>query len=276
MSIVSIADRKMIIDNGLELAYYDSQEAGPEAPVVVLLHGFCGSSSYWEKVVPLLAGRARLLIPDLRGHGRSSSSSEEAYTMEMYASDLADMLSRLEIAEAHLLGHSLGGYITLAFAERYGDRLRSFGLVHSTSLPDSEAAKANRDASAAAIRKDGIEAFIDGLVPKLFAAGHLETMEETVERWKRIGYGTSPAGAVGASLGMKERPDRTEVLKRWNKPLLLLAGEHDQIMPTERTLIADGENVAQVLLSGSGHMAMAEQPNEFAQAVSNFIDKAGE
>ncbi|GGG82433.1 alpha/beta fold hydrolase [Paenibacillus radicis (ex Gao et al. 2016)] len=273
MSKKSIAQHQVRLGNGIELAYYDSGEQEPGKPALVLLHGFCGSSAYWERVVARLAQHARIIAPDLRGQGNSPAAGEEAYTMELYADDLAGMLEHLNIPRVTLLGHSLGGYVTLAFADRYPDKLQAFGLVHSTPFPDSEAAKGNRDKAVAAIRKDGIVPFVDGLVPKLFAPESLESRAEQVGRAKEIGYGTSEAGAIGAALGMKERPDRNVILAETNLPLLLLAGELDAIIPVEKTLVVDGNNVTQVILKGAGHMGMLEQPDAFVQAVTGFLNK---
>ncbi|MUT68457.1 alpha/beta fold hydrolase [Paenibacillus sp. NEAU-GSW1] len=267
----SIAGQRITLASGSELAYYDSAKDGDRTgneQTVILLHGFCGSSAYWELAAPLLARHARVIAPDLRGQGLSSASGEGPYSMELYADDVAGLMDSLNIEKACLLGHSLGGYITLAFAEKYGDKLNAFGLVHSTPLPDTETAKENREKAAAAIRKDGIAAFVDGLVPKLFAPSSDAAL---IERAKQIGYGTSVAGAIGAALGMKARQDRSGVLESTALPLLLLAGVSDQIVPREKTHVVNGPHVTQALLSEAGHMGMLEQPEAFAEAVLSFL-----
>lgn len=286
MNSQSIAQQTIRLHNGIQLAYYDSKEdttengaAAPapafaaEKPVVVLLHGFCGSSAYWERILPHLKPHARIIAPDLRGQGHSAASSDDVYAMELYADDLAHMLDELAISSSIVLGHSLGGYITLAFAEKYPEKLRAFGLLHSTALPDSEAAKENRDKAVTAIYQEGIGAFVEGLVPKLFAPAHKQSMPELIERVQQIGYATSEAGAAGAARGMKERPDRTAVLEQTKLPLLLLAGVEDQVIPVESTLLADGPNVTRVKLENAGHMGMVEQPAAFAEEIRSFIAK---
>lgn len=275
MTQLSIANQSVTLPSGVSLAYYDSLDTNK--PVVVLLHGYCGSSAYWEQVVTSLSEEARIIALDLRGHGRSSdeTGTEETNAMELYADDLAAMLDQLEITKACVLGHSLGGYITLAFAERYSEKLSAFGLVHSTSLPDGDAAKENRDNAVAAIKKDGVASFVEGLVPKLYAPDNKIAMPEQVENSIAIGKGTSSAGAIGAAKGMKVRPDRTEVLKQTKLPLLLLAGEQDQIIPAERTFLVEGSHVTQVKLADAGHMGMIEQPEAFSEAVLGFIKKLG-
>ncbi|WP_336789422.1 alpha/beta fold hydrolase [Paenibacillus sp. MMO-177] len=273
MTQLTIANHTITLPGGISLAYYDSQT--DQKPVVVLLHGYCGSSAYWERVVEPIARQARIIALDLRGHGRSSGETgpEETNSMELYADDLAAMLDQLKIDKACVLGHSLGGYITLAFAERYAEKLSAFGLVHSTPLPDSDAAKENRDNAVAAIKKDGVDAFVEGLVPKLYSPDNKSAMPDQVERSIAIGRGTSAAGAIGAAKGMKERPDRTEVLKQTLLPVLLLAGVQDQIIPVERTFVIEGPNVSREKLAAAGHMGMVERPEAFAEALLRFINK---
>ncbi|ACS99692.1 alpha/beta fold hydrolase [Paenibacillus sp. JDR-2] len=273
MTQLTIANHTITLPSGISLAYYDSKTV--QQPVVVLLHGYCGSSAYWEQVVEPLARHARIIALDLRGHGRSSGETgpEETNAMELYADDLSAMLDQLKINKACVLGHSLGGYITLAFAERFEEKLSAFGLVHSTPLPDSDAAKENRDNAVAAIKKDGVGAFVEGLVPKLYSPDNKSAMPDQVERSIAIGRGTSASGAIGAAKGMKERPDRTEVLKQTSLPVLLLAGEQDQIIPVERTFVIDGANVTREKLAEAGHMGMVERPEAFAEAVLRFINK---
>src|SRR5690606_22592064 len=146
------------------------------------------------------------------------------------------------------LGHSLGGYVTLAFAEAYPQRLRGFGLIHSTALPDGEDARANRDKAVQTIAEQGIIPFVDGLVPKLFAEANAERLREKVQRAIAIGYGTSPQGAAATALGMKARPDRTRIVHDSALPVLLLAGAGDRVIPVERTLTPAGRGARQVLL----------------------------
>ncbi|WP_051317056.1 alpha/beta fold hydrolase [Ectobacillus panaciterrae] len=115
------------------ISYADEGNGEP----IVLLHGFCGSHAYWEKVIPELAKNCRVIAPDLRGHGKSSVT-ESDYSIQDMAEDIKHLLDKLETDKATIFSHSLGGYIVLAFAERYSERLKGFSLVHSTAYPDSE------------------------------------------------------------------------------------------------------------------------------------------
>jgi len=272
MERVTIASREAKLPTGEVIAYCEQGEKRDrDEPVMLLLHGYCGSSSYWKEVLPHLSKHGRVIVPDLRGHGASTAPKQDVYDMNDYADDVAMLMDALGESQAILIGHSLGGYVTLAAAERYPDKLRAYGLVHSTALPDGEEAKANRDKAAAAIREQGIAAFVEGLVPKLFAPGHVATMADQVEQAKAIGRGTAPEAAIATAMGMKQRPDRSRVLREAVLPVLLVAGQEDGVVPPERTLSGEaGPAASRVLLEGCGHMSMLERPERLAAELAAF------
>ncbi|WP_308638473.1 alpha/beta fold hydrolase [Paenibacillus silvisoli] len=270
---LSLANNVFQLPGGETIAYYDSapQSGESAAAAIVLLHGFCGSSAYWAEVVPALAACGRVIAPDLRGHGGSSAPRQSPYEMERFAEDLLLLARELGLAPFHLFGHSLGGYVSLAFAERQPELLKSFGLVHSTAKPDSEEAKGNRDKAAASLLADGIGPFVEGLVPKLFAPEHRTSMTDAVTHIVEIGRGTSAAGAAATALGMKARPDRTAVLEGLDVPRLLVAGSEDAVIAPANTFTVDGPHVTQSLLEGSGHMSMIEAPEQLAGELISFL-----
>ncbi|CAG7652552.1 hypothetical protein PAESOLCIP111_06566 [Paenibacillus solanacearum] len=255
--------------NGGITAYSDQGEGVP----VVLLHGFCGSSAYWDEVVPLLAQGCRVIVPDLRGHGGSSARAEQVYTMDNFAGDVASLADALDTERVVLLGHSLGGYATLAFADKYPDKLLGFGLIHSTAFPDDEKGKEGRLKSQQTIKEQGLPAFVEGLIPKLFAPSHVETMPEAVRKAKEIGLGTNPEAAVATLEGMRTRPDRNHILSAAKVPVLLAAGTEDQIVPLERAFSVTGERIEQKRITGAGHMSMMEAPGELTKIILDFIGR---
>ncbi|MHA7967488.1 alpha/beta fold hydrolase [Paenibacillus sp. CAU 1782] len=270
----SIANAQYRLPSGELISYFDSGQKGNGEggkPALVLLHGYCGSSAYWEKVAESLAEEVRVIAPDARGHGASSAPAEDVYEMEAFAEDLEALLGHLGVQSAILLGHSLGGYITLAFAERYESRLAGFGLIHSTPLPDSGAARQNRDKAAGALRQDGIEPFVDGLIPKLFAADHLISHAEDIQRCKDIGFATDSGAAAATALGMKARPDRSGTITSAKVPVLLLAGLKDGVVPPESTFSATGDHVVKAEVAEAGHMSMMEKPDIFVAEVKAFL-----
>ncbi|MEK8216274.1 MULTISPECIES: alpha/beta fold hydrolase [unclassified Paenibacillus] len=249
--------------DGTNICYSDQGEGD----VIVLLHGFCGSSGYWEQVIPYLSGSYRVIAPDLRGHGVSDAPLG-AYSIDQMADDVLSLLNALEIPECYLLGHSLGGYITLSFAQRHASRLKGFGLIHSTGYPDSEEAREKRLKSVSTIQNDGITTFVDGLVPGLFAPA---AAPQLLQRAKEIGYRTPPQGAAGAALAMRERPDRRDVISATALPVLLVAGAEDGLIPAERTFTSDKPNVTKATISGAGHMSMYEAPERLSEIIKDFV-----
>ena len=264
--------RKYVIREGAMSLACRTEGSGPD---MVLLHGFCGSSHYWDKVIPVLAGQYRLIVPDLRGHGESDAPAGP-YTMEMMAEDIRLLLDELGVDKTLMYGHSLGGYITLAFAEAYPERLNGWGLVHSTAYPDDKQAKENRLKGMQAIRENGIQSYVDGLVPRLFAPAHLESMSGAVEEMKRIGHGTSPVGAIATLEAMRGRPDRRHVLRESRVPVALIAGAEDQVVPVPKVHAAEGPHIAAYVVEDCGHMGMIEAPDRLCRCLLEHAGRCRE
>jgi pimeloyl-ACP methyl ester carboxylesterase len=252
--------------NSKTITYMDQGQGAP----IILLHGFCGSSKYWDKVIPQLADNYRVIAPDLPGHGQSDAISGE-YTIDDLTEVIKTLLDELHLKSVTMFGHSLGGYITLAFAEKYSNYLKGFSLVHSTAYPDTEEAKKGRMANVEKVKNEGIASLIDGLVPKLFSPDHLENNREDILAAKQIGYSTSPQGAMDTLIAMKNRPDRNHVLENSLVPVLLIAGEKDQIVPVEKTFSVSKENIRNGVIEDSGHMSMYENPASLIREIENFL-----
>jgi 3-oxoadipate enol-lactonase len=252
---------------GLDLAYKDQGE-GEET--VILLHGFSGSSEYWQEVAPLLDS-CRVITVDLRGHGQSDLS-DSAFTIEDMAKDIHYFMDQKQLENIYLFGHSLGGYITLAFAELFKEKLKGYGLIHSSALADSEEAKVNRLSSIEKIKKEGMHSFVDDLVPNLFNPARQEELKEKIQAAKEIGYETSPIGAIQTLKAMRDRADRSDVVKNSNLPILLLAGEHDGVIPKEKVFIHKAPHIQTEVLPESGHMGIFEEPEKLAYTIKEFIN----
>ncbi|WP_307287622.1 alpha/beta fold hydrolase [Bacillus sp. SORGH_AS_0510] len=251
---------------GSPITYIDEGEGQP----IVLLHGFCGSSRYWEEVLPELSKTYRVIAPDLPGHGQSDSISNGT-TIEKIAESIKAVIDELKLGKVTMFGHSLGGYITLAFADKYANQLNGFSLVHSTAFPDSDEAKKGRTANVEKVEQQGIHSLIDGLVPKLFAPEHND--KNYVETAKKIGYETTSNGAIHALQAMKDRPDRNYVLKETELPVLLLAGEQDQIIPAEKTFSVTKPKITHTIIKDAGHMSMYENPQELIRVMKEFLSR---
>ncbi len=257
-------ETKKITVQDSSIAYIDEGEGKP----IVLLHGFCGSSSYWEHVIPALAEHCRVIAPDLPGHGQSDPLKVSS-TIENIADQVKNLLDQLNLPEVTMFGHSLGGYISLAFAEKYGGQLNGYSLIHSTALPDSDEAKKGRLANIEKVNRSGIYSLIDGLVPKLFSPENQD--ENYVGTAMEIGYSTSAEGAIDALNAMKDRPGRNRVLEASTVPILLIAGEQDQIIPSEKTFSVSKANIKHSLIKDSGHMSMYENPMDLISEIQGFL-----
>lgn len=260
------------IARGPKTLFY--REEGSGLPVV-LLHGFAEDGAIWNNQAEQLKVSYRVLIPDLPGSGLSSSLSSDT-SMEKMADDILLLLDREAVQNCVLIGHSMGGYIALAFAEKYPERLKGLGLFHSTAYADSEEKKAARQKSIEFIRKFGSAAFIRQSAPNLFSTDtrndHQELITWMIDRYS----GFSPDSLVYYYEAMIRRPDRTAVLKRLEKPVLFVIGNQDQAVPPQQAL--EQSHLPALshihILKQSGHAGMLEEPaqsNSILQSFLNFV-----
>ena len=257
---------KTIGTNGKTLFYRDTGSGEP----VVLLHGFAEDGAIWTEVARHLT--CRLLIPDLPGSGRSTLTP--ALSTEAMAMAIKELLDREGIERCILIGHSMGGYIALAFAELYPERLRAFGLFHSTAYADSDEKKAARQKSITFIREHGAQPFIRQSIPNLFAnetrTDRPGLVEDTIDRYQNA----SPDALTACLQAMLHRPDRVPVLERSRIPVLFIIGAKDQIvLPAQSLAQVSFPALAYLhILPKSGHMGMLEEPAAGAAIIQSFIN----
>jgi pimeloyl-ACP methyl ester carboxylesterase len=211
-------------------------------------------------------GEQLVILPDLRGHGESEAP-DGTYSMSLMARDISELLDQLGFKQAVVCGHSMGGYVSLAFAEQYPEKLIGLGLITSRSEADTDQKKANRLALAAEVREQGTIVMAKSLAPRLSRDSQL------VEEAYQILMGTAPQGVIGASLGMAIRPDRTAVLKQMIRPVLVVAGEQDQIIPIEeaRDMGRHLQYGKFLSLPGTGHLPMMETPEMLSHGLVDLI-----
>lgn len=263
-------------ENRLEFSgeniYYRTVGKGPS---VILLHGFAEDGTIWNQQVPNLKDLCRLLIPDLPGSGQSPLN-RELPLIDDYADAIKAILDKESIKTCILIGHSMGGYISLAFAEKYPDMLLGLGLFHSTAYADSNEKIAARRKSMEFIEKYGSAEFIRQSTPNLFSvdskASFPEFIEELIGRYRNF----NPASLVSYYEAMIKRPDRTAVLRDFQKPVLFIIGEQDNAVPLEHSLQqAHIPGLAYILiLHQAGHMGMLEEPAKSNECLGTFIKNA--
>lgn len=239
----------------------------------ILLHGFAEDGTVWDNQADILSRTCRLILPDLPGSGRSSALTTPA-TMESLATTIKELLDREKIDQCTLIGHSMGGYITLAFAALYPERLNALGLFHSTAYPDTEEKRAIRRKAIDFIRANGSAPFIRQSTPNLFSPYTREhsprTIENTIAKYSDL----PPASLIAYYEAMIARPDRTDVLRQFPRPVLFMIGCDDNVIPLHQSLEqCHLPAISQVnIIENAGHQAMLEQPQQSNQLLQQFIN----
>jgi pimeloyl-ACP methyl ester carboxylesterase len=256
--------------DGSTLSYRDMGSGD----TLMLVHGFGEAGDVWDLQTDSLAGGFRVLVPDLPGSGDSPLPAVGDFGMEDHARCLLRILDAEGIGTCTLVGHSMGGYIALSFAEQFPERLNAMGLFHSTALADSEEKKAMRLRSIGFMERYGAEAFLREAIPNLYAesfrAAHPDVVAEHVER-SRLNLGVR--ALVSYYRAMMERPDRTDVLKTLGKPVLMVMGEEDKTVNLQDILpqCALPEECHMHVWPGVAHMGMREVPEKALKALSDFM-----
>jgi 3-oxoadipate enol-lactonase len=247
--------------NSIQLAY----DRRGEGPALVLLHGYPLDHHLWDQVVPLLIDTFDVILPDLRGFGESTTI-DAPYTMDDYASDIAGLLDQLEIQKAAIVGHSMGGYVALAFARLYPERVRGLGLVSSQVLADAPDRKEGRYKSAKDVSENGIGSVVEMMTPKFTSNEKLQAFaRESMEQQQPTAY-------VGALRAMAERMDSTPLLSSFHFPVVLIHGDSDALIPIDRAreVKAALPQAHLVEISGAGHMPMMEAAEKTADALKHL------
>lgn len=239
-----------------------------KGPAVVFLHGFLEDARMWTKVKRYLPKRFRLICIDLFGHGTSGGVGY-IYPMEEMAEALEAVIKALRLRAVHMVGHSMGGYVALAFAERNPDQLRSLALVHSTARADWPEKQRDRDRAVTLVKHD-CKGFIRHAIPMLFSEQARQQLHPAIDALTTYAMDMLP-GAVAASLeGMKIREDREVILHFAPYPILMLAGINDTVMSTDDVAEQmQADNVIGVWLT-TAHMGPWEMPKATAEVLNAF------
>ncbi|MDB4533554.1 alpha/beta hydrolase [Vicingaceae bacterium] len=238
--------------------------------VVVFLHGFLGVKEVWSSFSKELSKTQRVITIDLLGHGNTSCLSY-VHTMEEMAEAVEAVVNHLKLRKYFLIGHSLGGYVSLAMAENNPDNLKGLVMFHSSAKADDKQRKIDRD-RVSRIVKTNSELFINEAIPNLFNTNY-KPYKRGIEKLKNLALNTSKQGIVAALEGMKVRLDREIILKFAPYPVLYIVGKEDNILPYE-DLISQSKmpkNGSYLLLDKVGHMGFVEAEKETFQAIKKFV-----
>ena len=258
---------KDIYINNKKVHYSISGKGKP----VALIHGFAEDGAVWKYQRDELAKNYQVIIPDLPGSGQSET------IVNISIAAMADIIQQVLEAEAItttvLLGHSMGGYVSLAFAEKYPAMLAGFGLFHSTAYADTEEKKTARRRSMAFIQTHGSDAFLNQSSPNLFSTDSRNKQGGMVKALIDAYKDFDPAALIGYYEAMIQRPDRTAVLQSFEKPILFMIGKQDNAVPFEHSL--EQCKLPQIsyihILEHSGHMGMWEEVSKSNSALASFL-----
>jgi len=240
--------------------------------VIVLLHGYLESIDIWEEFGNDLAANNRVILIDLPGHGKTSVFAE-THTMELMAEVVNQVLEHLNITKCVLIGHSLGGYVSLAFLEKYPDKLKALSLFHSSPLADNEVKKAARDLSIQDINAGKRIQICKEHVSKTFANDNLINFERTIGFIKIIALNTTSEGIIATLQGMKIRKDYSKLLENTQLPFLYILGAKDNFIPANiLTFIKLPKNATILTLQNSGHQGYIEEPEICLEAIQKFVN----
>jgi pimeloyl-ACP methyl ester carboxylesterase len=240
-----------------------------KGPCIVLLHGFLLSSSIWDELAPKLSKKNKVIIIDLPGHGKSGCLAE-THTMELIAEVVNFILEENNIDQASFIGHSMGGYISLAFTEKYGSKVHTLVLLNSSTEEDSPEKKINRD-SAIKIIKYNQEIFVKMAILALFPAEKQREFQHYIDKFTEEAIGFKVEGINAAIKGMKNRKDRTSVLTSFKGNKFIISGIKDPIIPFSNSKKTATKSHTKLLKVNSGHMSINENINEIVK-IMHLID----
>ena len=241
-------------------------------PVALFVHGFPLDSTMWIEQLAELSDLRRCVAVDLRGFGRSSPVNGDPLTMEQHADDLAAVLDLVSEEKADVIGLSMGGYVAMAFAESYPQRLRSLALIDTRSGADSDEGKAGRDAAAANLVEEGRQAMAASMQAGLLApSASLQARARVRSMVEGCPYET----IVGCLEGMRDRPDRTQVLESVAVPAAVIVGEQDSVTPPaeSKAMASVLPDATMTVVPGAGHLSPIEQPVAVNAALRRLLTK---
>ncbi|MFM9825143.1 alpha/beta fold hydrolase [Flavobacterium sp.] len=256
---------KQVLYKNTTISYSDTGKG----TAVVLLHGFLENQSMWKDLTPILSHKNRIITIDLLGHGATECLGY-VHSMENNAEIVKAVLSHLRIRKAIFVGHSMGGYVALAFADLFPQKMKGLVLLNSTSFEDSAERKKNRARAVKAVKSD-YETFIRLSIANLFSPDNRERLRDTIEKVKKQALQTPLQGIVASLEGMKIRKERVFVLQTANYPKLLILGKKDGVLNYEDNLNQIENTDTQLVSFRDGHMSHIENKDELKTVLLNFF-----
>lgn len=238
---------------------------------VVLLHGFLENSFMWIEIVAELSKKYRIVSIDLLGHGETENLGY-VHTMEMQAEMVKAVLNHLRLRKYVLIGHSMGGYVALAFAKLFPQNVKGISLMNSTALPDTDEKKTNRNRAIAAVKQNH-KTFVRIAIPMLFSEKNRTIFTKEIKQITEEALKISPQGIIAALEGMKVRADVTSIYKTAHFPMQLVIGKQDPALDYNSLIVQTKNTNVLITEFPDGHMSHIENTKALLGAFHNFIKK---
>lgn len=268
---MSELQHKFALANDTAIRFIDSREGDK---VVVFIHGYLETADIWEEVLEAMKSKYRVIAFDVPGHG-ISETRHPVHTMEYVADTLYSLLTQLGIDKCTVVGHSMGGYIALAFAKKYNDNVNGVVLFHSTPNGDTAEKKANREREINIIATGRKELLAKSNPGNTFAKANREEYKEVIDDLTRNILETDDDGIIALLKGMQEREDMNAFVDEMKQPLLFIFGMADDYIPVEyaKEIAARHPKAEVAWLEHAGHMGIIEDTDASVEALEHFIDK---
>ncbi|WP_202700576.1 alpha/beta fold hydrolase [Flavobacterium sp. UGB4466] len=256
---------KTLLYKNTKISYSDSGTGN----AIVFLHGFLENKKMWKDYVDFFSEKYRVIIIDLLGHGESDSLGY-VHTMEDNANAVQEVLNHLKIEKATVVGHSMGGYVGLAFAELFPKNIQKLVLLNSTSKEDSPERKLNRTRAIKAV-KQNYATFVSLAIGNLFSENNRIRLTDEIEKVKTQALQTPLQGIIASLEGMKVRKDRETLLQQNLFPVLLILGKKDPVLDYEDSRTQIDDTTAELISFEDGHMSHIENKEELKTVLSQFF-----
>ena len=256
---------KNILYKNTKISYTDSGEGN----AIVLLHGFLENKKMWKDYVSFFSNQYRIITIDLLGHGESDCLGY-VHSMEDNARAVHEVLEYLQIKKTTILGHSMGGYVGLAFAELYPESIQKLILLNSTSKEDSTEKKLNRTRAIKTVKQNYVN-FVSLAIANLFSENNRTRLADEIEKVKTQALKTPLQGIVASLEGMKIRKDRETLLRENLFPVLLILGKKDPVLNYEESITQIENTTAELISFDDGHMSHIENKEELKKVLSEFF-----
>lgn len=247
------------------------KKTGKTGSYVLLIHGFCEWIGYWDDLVEVLSKTNQCISISIPGYGESPSI--EPYTLENIALKIHQLITELKIEKLSLIGHSMGGYISLAYCALFSEKIEKLIMLNSTAYADGEEKKNQRIKTINYLKEHGVEAFITPFVPPLFYIKNRTNCIKIIEDLTNEGIKISQNTIENCSLAMKDRPDRSKVLLESAFPVLYIIGKNDGSVKFEDSLsqchLAKECHV--LILDEAGHQCLYEKKEAVTKSIKNFL-----